>query len=54
MEGSHVLVFDADSGEAMQRWLGHTRLVEFVAFSPDGKKVVSTSADGTARIWTLE
>jgi WD40 repeat protein len=30
---------------------GHTYDVNFVAFSPDGKTVVTTSGDQTARIW---
>src|SRR5688500_3978604 len=30
---------------------GHTRDLANAAFSPDGKKVVTASSDGTARIW---
>jgi WD40 repeat protein len=33
---------------------GHTRSVESVSFSPDGKKVVTGSWDDTARIWDAE
>jgi len=33
---------------------GHTDAVFDVAFSPDGKKIVSTSKDNTARIWDAE
>ena len=33
---------------------GHTDAVLDVAFSPDGKKIVSASADNTARIWDAE
>ncbi len=32
---------------------GHTGPVHDVAFLPDGKRLVSVSADGTGRIWTL-
>src|SRR5882762_3882390 len=34
--------------------LGHTREVNFVAFSPDGKRIVSASDDETIRIWNSE
>ena len=32
---------------------GHTDIVWSAAFSPDGKKIVTGSADKTARIWDL-
>jgi WD40 repeat protein len=31
--------------------LGHTGRVQSVAFSPDGRYIVSGSSDGTIRIW---
>ena len=30
---------------------GHTTVVQSVAFSPDGKRVVSGSGDNLAKIW---
>lgn len=33
---------------------GHTDKVESAAFSPDGKRIVSSSEDGTIRIWETE
>ena len=35
----------------MLRLSGHRYLVNSAAFSPDGTQIVTTSADGTARIW---
>jgi WD40 repeat protein len=37
-----------------KRLEGHTDCICSVAFSSDGKKVLTGSADNTARIWTLE
>ena len=34
--------------------IGHTRRVTSVAFSPDGKRLVSASEDGTLRVWSCE
>ena len=33
---------------------GHSNLVWFVAFSPDGKRLVSRSNDNTIRVWDVE
>src|SRR6202167_3466909 len=33
---------------------GHRDHVQSVAFSPDGKQIVSGSRDGTVRIWDIE
>lgn len=33
---------------------GHTRAVRRLAFSPDGTRLVSTSSDGTARVWDVD
>lgn len=46
------------SGAKLQRELfmpmGHADTVNSVAFSPDGKRIVTASIDGTARIWNTE
>jgi len=34
-------------------WKGHTSWVLRVAFSPDGRRILTVSSDGTARIWNV-
>jgi len=44
-------LWDVDTGEEVRRFTGHTSEVRDVAFSPDGKYIVTASFDGTARLW---
>ena len=44
-------VWELPSGKARAVFEGHGDKVNSVAFSPDGKHVVSTSGDETIRIW---
>jgi len=48
-----VRVWRAADGSLVERFRGHTSLVYHVEFAPDGRHLVSASADKTARIWTL-
>jgi len=48
-----IRVWRAAHGSPVQTFHGHTKLVYHVEFSPDGRHLVTASADGTARIWTL-
>jgi len=48
-------VWDAGSGEQVGAPLkGHRKAVVSVAFSPDGKRIVSGSGDHTIRLWSTE
>jgi WD40 repeat protein len=52
--GNAVRVWDTESGEELLMLGGDGENVWSVAFSPDGRWVVSGSADGTARVWDAE
>jgi WD40 repeat protein len=51
--GNAVKLWDANSGQELLTMVGHTAWVAGLAFSPDGKRLASTSLDGTVRIWSL-
>ncbi|QUW02760.1 AAA-like domain-containing protein [Chloracidobacterium validum] len=46
-------VLEIDSGR-IQNFEGHLDTVWSISFSPDGKKIITGSADKTARIWDAE
>jgi WD40 repeat protein len=44
----------APTGEELVRLPGHSSYVYALAFSPDGKTLVSSSGDSTLRLWDTE
>lgn len=46
-----IYVWDAETSIEMQTLIGHTASVNSVTFSSDGKTIVSSSDDGTIRVW---
>jgi len=44
-------VWDARTGKILFDLRGHTQYLQSVNFSPDGARIVTGSADGTAKVW---
>ena len=49
-----IRLYDFKSGELKALLKGHTNVVHGLAFSPNGKKLISGSGDETAIIWDIE
>jgi WD40 repeat protein len=45
-------VWDAETGRELLTLNGHESPVESVAFSSNGRRIVTGSQDKTARVWT--
>jgi WD40 repeat protein len=46
-------VWDVDTGQVLFTFSGHGGIVYSVAFSPDGKRLATTSADATVKVWDV-
>jgi glucose repression regulatory protein TUP1 len=48
-----ILIWDAHTGELLEKLYGHQDCVYSVAFTIDGKGLISSSLDNTAKCWDL-
>ena len=44
-------MWDTSTGQTLVELRGHTGVVQGVAFSPDGERLVTAGGDRTARVW---
>ena len=49
-----VLVWDTKDGALKHTFKGHKQVIRTVAFSPDGKQLLSGGLDRTIRVWKVE
>jgi WD40 repeat protein len=52
--GNSVQTFDARTGQALRVLKGHSGIINQDVFFPDGRRVLTGSADGTAKLWDTE
>jgi WD40 repeat protein/serine/threonine protein kinase len=52
-EDSTVKIWDSHTGKLVHTFRGHTGLVNSLAFSPDGGRLVSGSRDKTVKVWDM-
>ncbi|MYG07753.1 hypothetical protein F4167_14285, partial [Candidatus Poribacteria bacterium] len=46
-----IWIYDAQTGEELDLFVGHTDWISSVAYSPDGNTLASGSWDNTVRLW---
>ncbi|WP_165917318.1 caspase family protein [Flaviaesturariibacter aridisoli] len=48
-----IVLVQIDQGKILRRIGGHSMSIHSLALSPDGRRLLSTSEDGTGRVWSL-
>lgn len=51
---SVLVIWDARNGRQVRALKGEAGWVEHAAWSPDGRKIITGSRDGTPRVWSVE
>jgi WD40 repeat protein len=52
-EWGGIQLFDTATGRRSARLTGHAAVVQWVAFTPDGKTLVSADVTGTVKVWDV-
>jgi len=53
-ESTVLHLYDAASGKELRSFAGHAEAIRCVAFTPDGKRIVTGSMDKTIKVWSVE
>lgn len=51
LEKYGVDVWDVATGQEVGSFIGHSQMVKSVAFTPDGRRILTASGDQTIRVW---
>lgn len=52
--GGNVRIFDAETGEQVQRIYAHRENIPNIEFAPDGKSLATASTDASIKIWNID
>src|SRR5262249_41710234 len=52
--GFPIFLVDWQSGQVVKNLKGHRNTISYVAFSPNGKQLASSSTDRTVIVWNLD
>ena len=52
-DGTQIIVIDFDTGDLMARLPAHLDKILSLTFSPDGRYLATSSADGTVKLWGI-
>ena len=52
--GETILIYDSETHQEVSRYRGHQARVNGLAFTSDGRQLISVSYDGTVKFWPVE
>lgn len=49
-----ITIRNIENQDTTNTWQGHTNLITSISFSPDGNQILTSSYDGTTRVWETQ